>query len=304
MLPKSSFLGPWVGTLTPFNEKGEIMPSTILAHYDYLADNHITGIIPLSPWGEFASLTYIEKVKILRELGQKGGQMMIMPMIGETSLQSALDLLRVAESAGADAVVLLAPYFYRPIRQNMILNYFKELIQATRLPVFIVHKDPNSQIAITPFIIQKFTDFENFYGVIDAGQDLEYFKALREKFPDLLLLSGNDATHTQWVLNGADGFVSSLGNAYPGCFYNIWKCLKESKASELNELQSHIRALQDLLMPYPSIDVIKYALYQRGFPSMTTRLPLEQMTEDQKSKLKTDLGKFVQKHLGEYMGQN
>jgi 4-hydroxy-tetrahydrodipicolinate synthase len=301
MLDKKKFKGTWVSTITPFNEQDQIMKTTISSLYEYLSPHNISGIIPIGPIGEFASLSFQEKVEILRTLGQEGGSMKIMPVIGETSIKTALKLAMVAESAGVDGLVLIAPYYFLPVTQPLLYEYFEKIIKASRLPIFIYHRDRYCNIPLSTLLIEKLNRLRNFYGIIDSGMKENDFNLFRKQFPKMVILSGRDRCHGKFLQKGADGIVSWMANAYPQLFSYMYDQFKKGKISEVEKIQDNINCLRDILVKYPHPDSIKYALYQRGFPSMSTRLPLDRLEEDQKTKLKTDLGKYINANLNDIL---
>ena len=296
MLEKKYFRGAWVTTITPLDEHNSLMKNTILEHYQYLLKANIKAIVPLSPLGECASLDFSEKVALLRKLGEEGGGMKIIPYISESSIKTALKLIMVAESAGADGLVLAPPYFYRPIKQQELHAFYSKILKTATKPVWIVQNDPYSQIVLTHNTIKKLQQFENFYGLIEYGENIENFIQLRKEFPSLMIVSGTDVSHIQKLHEGGDVCLTWLGNAYPSLFSRLYtQSTNANEAQEAKELQKKIIGLHNVFVQYPQPDAIKYALYQRGFPSMTTRVPLEQLSEDNKSILKTEIGKYLQK---------
>jgi dihydrodipicolinate synthase/N-acetylneuraminate lyase len=288
-------MGVWVETLTPMGEDYEILYSSLHSQYAHLEKSGISTIIPLSPVGEFATMIHQEKVEYLRTLGQESGKMRIFPQVGHNSMKGILKLLLVAESAGVDGVVLVPPYYYRPITQETLYRFFSMILERVRLPVLIYNMEPYSQIPISLSLIEKLTRFPAFTGIIDCGQDPRYAREFRYQFPQYVFLAGSDHRQFEWMQFGADGIVSDLGNIYPWLFTNLYDCVRQNNIQGGQNLQNLIDGIIHIVQLYPQIASLKYLLYLLGFPSMVARLPLENLSQDQKTQLKTEIGRYLSK---------
>jgi len=290
---KKELTGVWVATITPFGEDDEIMYPTIISQYEHLQKAGIRGIIPFTPIGEFPSLVYQEKVDILRKFGTQGGKMKIYPQMGHTSLKGVLRHIIIAESAGVDGITIIPPYYYLPISQIAYYNFLKPIFEHTHLPILLYHMDPHSQIPLSMQLVEKLTQYPNFLGIIDAGIEPSYIGQIRQQFPQLLLMSGSDRNHRTWMQNGCDGLVSEVGNAYPWLFTNFYNAIQNCNKDTIQSIEKKIHNLLDLFQKYPLIAAIKYAVYLLGFPAMGTRLPMDNLTSDQRTQLKTEISKYL-----------
>jgi 4-hydroxy-tetrahydrodipicolinate synthase/2-dehydro-3-deoxy-phosphogluconate/2-dehydro-3-deoxy-6-phosphogalactonate aldolase len=304
---KEGFRGVWIPTITPINDNDDLMRSTISSHYEYLSKfgRHlgcsITGIMPLSVIGEFASLTMQEKVDVLRTLGQEGGRLKIVPFIIGNSIKNILRLIETAENAGADGMVLTTPYFFPSISNEMLYQFILRAISESRLPFLLYNKDNPFKIPISTHLIRKLSENKRFMGIIDNGSDVNYINSIKKEFSDLVVLSGAEKQHREWLKNGADGIVSWLGNVYPSLTCELVSMVESGDEQASLVFNDKLNCLIDLISQYPMPDVIKYALFQRGFPSMTTRMPLEHLAEDERSKLKTDLKRYLHQNFAEQL---
>jgi dihydrodipicolinate synthase/N-acetylneuraminate lyase len=296
MLDKSKLFGTWVATITPLGEDNELILESLHVQYTHLQEANINGIIPFSGVGESASLIYQEKVEYLRALGEESGQMKIFPQIGHTSIKEVLKLALVAESAGVDGVTMIPPYFYRPISQETLCEYFTYFFERSKMPIMIYNQEPNTQITLSYPLIEKLSHFENFLGIIDMGKDTLYLHEVKRRFPDLLVFSGCDDNHLEQLNLGCEAIVTELGNVYPTLFSALFDSYQNNDMDKANELQNVINGILDILGQYPAIDALKYTLYLTGFPAMGTRIPAPSLTQDQKTQLKTDIGRYIIKN--------
>ncbi len=298
MLPRNrdQYKGIWVKTLTPFDYEGDILKNTLLKHYEFLQEGGISGIIPLTPIGEAPSLTFDEKVLILRKYGEKAMGMRIIPAIFENSLNDAKYFVKVAISAGVDGILVYPPHFYSYIKQKKIYQYYKELFKETqkyepKIPIFIAINDPYSKIPLSDLFLEKLArKFENIYGVLDYEATFNSIKQFQEKFPNLVYFSVNEEEHLNLLQNGVEGIVSIIGNAFPHLVSTLYRLIKKKQSEENMEqailFQQQIKMIQETLQNYPIHSALKYALYQQQFPAMNVRLPLDSLKESQKTVLK------------------
>ena len=293
MLDKNLYVGTWVAPVNPIGEDNELILDCLHTQYTHLAKSEIKAMIPFSPVGEFPSLLFQEKVEYLRALGQETGQMKIFPQIGNTSLKEMLKLALVAESAGVDGLAIIPPYFYRPISQETMCQYFTSFLEKSNLPVLIYNQESNTQISLTYPVISCLMQYENFLGIVDMGNDPLYIHEVQRRFPNLLLLSGNDQQHLQWLKLGCDGILSDCANTYPWIFSGLYESYQNNDMDKAIEWQETINGLMEIISRYPYVAAIKYTLYLFGFPAMGVRLPLESLSEDQKTELKTAIGRYL-----------
>jgi dihydrodipicolinate synthase/N-acetylneuraminate lyase len=293
VLDKNLYVGTWVAPVTPIGEDNELILDCLHTQYTHLAKSEITAMIPFSPVGEFPSLLFQEKVEYLRALGQEAGQMKIFPQIGNTSLKEMLKLALVAESSGVDGIAIIPPYFYRPLSQDVLCQFLSTFLEKSTLPVLIYNQESNTQIPITYPVSNCLMEYENFLGIIDKGNDALYPHEVKRRFPNLLILSGNDQQHLQWLKLGCDAILSESANTYPWLFSGLFQSYQRNDMDKAIEWQELINGLMEIISRYPYIAALKYTLYLFGFPAMGVRLPLKSLTEDQKTKLKTAIGRYL-----------
>jgi 4-hydroxy-tetrahydrodipicolinate synthase len=292
MMDRKGFEGVWVQTITPIGENEDILLPSITRQYEHLAKSNITGIIPFGPVGEFPSLTIEEKRQILRRFGQEAGTMKIMPQIGDNSLHNVLQLASFAESGGCDAVCVIPPLFYS-MTENSLFHFYKRILESVKLPVFLYYIKTAMRIPLTINVIGTLTKYNHFYGIVDGGTDISFTEEIRRKFPNLVLLSARDRFHQQWIELGASGIVTWLGNAYPWIMTTFYNALKGGDMASALDIQQKIAGIRDMLRRYPFPASLKYTLYQLGFPAMKVRSPLENLPEDLRTRLKTEISRYL-----------
>jgi dihydrodipicolinate synthase/N-acetylneuraminate lyase len=293
VIERKAFHGVWVQTITPIGEKEDLLIPTIKRQYNLLSKSAVQGIIPLGPIGEFASLTFEEKRTLLRTLGQEGGRMLIMPQIGDTSIHNVLQLAGVAESAGCDAVCIIPPFYY-PTTDETLYTFFQKIFENVKVPVLLYNQESYAKVPLSLNLLKKLKGFSHFYGVIDGGKNINYVSTLRQLDPELIILSNRDRFHVQWLELGTNGMVSWLANAFPWVFTQIYQFFRENRQNEALALQQKVSGLRDLLRMYPYPASLKYAMYQSGYPAMRVRTPLENLKEEQRTQLKTEISRYLQ----------
>jgi 4-hydroxy-tetrahydrodipicolinate synthase len=234
------------------------------------------GVVPTGTTGESATLSHDEHDRVIQLCVETvAGRVPVIAGCGSNSTAEAIKLTRFAESAGADAALIVTPYYNKPSQEGM-LAHFKAISESTALPIILYNIPGRSVVDMTPETMGQLAALENIIGVKDATGNLTRVAAHRALCgTDFIQLSGNDETALGFNAMGGVGCISVTANVAPEL------CATQQQAT-LNGDYELARAYQDKLFPLHlalfsdnSPAPTKYALHRLGLlPDYSTRLPI------------------------------
>jgi dihydrodipicolinate synthase/N-acetylneuraminate lyase len=240
----------------------------------------VHGFIPAGTNGEFSSLTLEEKKRVLLSAGRAKGSLFMMAGVGSCSLPEVLELLDYAADAGADAALVVPPYYFNDVEETGIVEFYRRVLDGTDLPVFLYNIPVYSGIVITDGIIDSLLGHANLAGVKDTSGDPERTRELVNKYPHLKIFGGSDSLVGEAVSGGAAGVISGVANAFPSLLYDAW--MARSSEEDVAVAADKVRSARSALTRFPWIAATKYALSLKGLPEIHVRPPLVDLTGDQK----------------------
>lgn len=286
-----SLYGCYTALITPMQENGAIDFAAYESLIAWQVEQGVHGIVPCGTTGESPTLSHDEH-KQLVELAVKtaGDKIGVMAGTGSNSTQEAIDFIKHAEKTGADAALVVAPYYNKPTQEGLFLHY-KAVAEASSLPVYIYNIPGRSVIDVTDETIARLAETcPNIAGVKDATGDLARVSSLRALVGDRLsLFSGEDMTTVGFNAMGGNGVISVTSNILPNEIAEIQNLTREGKFQEaLAKHERHIRLHQVMFMesnPVPA----KYAASLIGKCSDAVRLPLASASDACRSAMKETL---------------
>ncbi len=291
-LPKGStmFKGSIVAILTPF-QNGRVDETALSKLIEFQIKNGTTGIVPCGTTGESPTLSTAEHERVI-ELCLKftAKRIPVIAGTGSNSTEEAISLTRHAAQAGADAALIVSPYYNRPTQKGLYLH-FKAIADAVDVPIILYNIAGRTGVNIEPAIIQKLAnDCKNIIGVKEASGSLDQMANIRhlcgEKF---ILLSGDDALTLPLLSIGGAGVISVVANIVPKDVSDMVHAFEKGdpqKAQRLHEkLYPLIKAMFLETNPIP----VKTAAGLMGLCQPDLRLPLCEMGEENLAKLKKAL---------------
>ncbi|MCC6777663.1 MAG: 4-hydroxy-tetrahydrodipicolinate synthase [Hyphomicrobiales bacterium] len=283
MTAKTSFRGSFTALVTPFSN-GCVDEKAFRDLVDWQIAEGTDGLVPVGTTGESPTLSHEEHQQVVEWcVEQAKGRVPVIAGAGSNSTREAIDLSRHAEEAGADAVLVVTPYYNKPTQEGLY-QHFKAINDAIGIPIIIYNIPARSVIDMSVETMKRLFELKNVAGVKDATANMvrvsQQRGAMGEGFNQL---SGEDATALGFMAHGGHGCISVTSNVAPRlCAEFQDACLKGDYAAALR--------LQDKLMPLHSALFIetnpapaKYALSVLGKCADTVRLPLVPLADSTKS---------------------
>jgi 4-hydroxy-tetrahydrodipicolinate synthase len=270
---------------TPFDDNGGLDLAAFASLCERQIEAEVSAIVVGETAGEAATLTPAEHDSIVRAaVAIAKGRLRVIAGAGSNSTSQAIELTRRAQTAGADAVLSVVPYYNKPIQAG-IYAHFQAIADSTSLPI-ILHDVPSRTIReLSDDTLARLAESKQFIGLRDGTGDITRPMRLRSLLPPAFrLLSGDDATALAFIANGGDGCISITSNVVPDLCQAIFSNCRQGRMQSARYLQSRLAPLTAALTK-ESPAALKYALCLLGFMSPNTRLPIVELADAAKAEV-------------------
>ena len=283
MTAKTSFRGSFTALLTPF-ANGSLDEKAFSNLVEWQIAEGTNGLVPVGTTGESPTLSHDEHKRVVELCVEAANRRVpVVAGAGSNSTKEAIDLSRHAEEAGADAVLIVTPYYNKPTQEGLY-QHFKAINDAIGIPIIIYNIPARSVIDMSVDTMKRLFELANIAGVKDATANVIRVSQQRQAMgADFNQLSGEDASALGFMAHGGHGCISVTSNVAPRlCAEFQGACLRGDFAGAL--------ALQDKLMPLHTALFLetnpapaKYALSILGKCAASVRLPMVPVTEATKA---------------------
>lgn len=282
------FEGTGVALITPFTN-GKVDYDAIRRQVDFLIERQIQALVVNGTTAENPSLTEDERNQILRTVIDANQSRV--PVIVGTGTNNTLNSLKAsltAKSLGADAIMLITPYYLKT-NQRGLIQHFETIANETQLPVILYNVPSRTNSTIEPKTVQHLSRNPYIVGLKDATNDFEYLKEVQSLVDTnhFAIYSGNDENIVDFYASGGHGVISVVANVIPQPFQDIY-INKENRSKRFEPIAYLLKALSIDINPIP----IKYLASLEGFGAYEVRLPLVTLTNDEQRELKKAYQQF------------
>ena len=279
MTAKTSFRGSFTALVTPF-KNGSVDEKAFRDIVDWQISEGTNGLVPVGTTGESPTLSHDEHKQVVEWcIDQADGRVPVIAGSGSNSTAEAIELSRHAEEAGADAVLIVTPYYNKPTQEGLYQHY-KAINDAIGIPIIIYNIPGRSIVDMSVETMARLYELKNIAGVKDATANMARVSQQRAAMgPDFNQLSGEDITALGFMVHGGHGCISVTSNVAPRlCAEFQAACLKGDFAGAL-KLQDKLTPLHINLFVETSPAPIKYAMSLIGKCANTVRLPMVPASE-------------------------
>lgn len=273
---------------TPFDANGDVDRAAFERLCERQIEQGATALVVCGTTGEASTLDRTEHETLIRTAVEVArGRIPVIAGAGSNATSHAVELARNAESADADAVLAVVPYYNKPMQQGMYAH-FTAIANAVRLPVFLYDVPSRTACGLADDTIARLAECRSIIGLKDATGDVTRVLRLRSRLgADFRLLSGDDATAAAFIALGGDGCISVTSNVAPGLCRAMYLATRRSQLAQARQLAAAVGKLTVALFKESNPVPVKYALSQMGLMLPLVRLPLVELSAE--SKLKIDL---------------
>ena len=272
--------GSITALITPMQADGGVDEDRYAAFMDWQITEGTQGLVPMGTTGESATLSHSEHEKAIRLCVEvTAGRVPVIAGTGSNSTEEAVSLSLAAQNAGADALLVVTPYYNKPTQAGLIAHY-RAIHDATTLPIIIYNIPGRSVINMSVETMATLSTLERIVGVKDATADL--VRPIEQRLasgPDFIQLSGEDASILPFMGAGGHGCISVTSNVAPRLcaeFHAAWAAGDHAQAQAIND---RLMPLHDALFVESNPVPAKYALELLGRVQPGLRLPLVPLSE-------------------------
>jgi 4-hydroxy-tetrahydrodipicolinate synthase len=269
------FKGSLVALITPMREDGSLDEKAYAEFVDWQIKEGTKGVIPVGTTGESPTLSHDEHrrvVEIAVEVAK--GRIPVIAGAGSNSTEEAIALTRHAKEAGADAALIVTPYYNKPTQEGMYLH-FKAIADAVDLPIIIYNIPPRSVVDMSVETMARLAKHKNIIGVKDATANLTRpLHTRRSCGDDFCQLSGEDHTALSFNAAGGVGCISVTANVAPRLCNDMQTAWADGRMKEAMTIQNRLVPLHDALFAETSPGPVKFAASLLGKTTERCRLPL------------------------------
>ena len=285
----SMFKGSIPAVITPF-EGDKVDYESLSKVLNYLIINGSHGLVPCGTTGESPTLSHEEHKKIIEETIRIADKRIpVIAGTGSNNTLEAIEYTKHAESVGADAALIVTPYYNKPT-QSGLFEHFKKISEKTKIPIIIYNIPGRSIVDMSIETMTKLSKIENIIGVKDATNDLFRPLLTRKKMQkDFCYLSGEDGTALPYLAQGGHGCISVTANVAPKLCSEMHIAWQEGNISKAQDINLKLSSLHNALFIESSPGPVKYAAFLLGLCKATTRLPLSEINEDTKKEVESNL---------------
>lgn len=287
------FRGTFTALVTPFRN-GDVDFTAFEKLIEAQINAGITGLVAVGTTGESPTLTHDEKHQVIeRAIKIAKGKCRVIAGTGTNSTRDTIEATNFAEKAGADAALLVAPYYNKPSQEGLF-RHFKAVADATSLPILLYNIPGRCSVDILPDTVVRLAEScRNIVSIKEASGSVERVGELRRRLPkEFTILSGDDSLTLPFMSVGAVGIVSVASNLFPAQVCSLVKACEAGDFKTAETLHRTMLALFKDLFIEPNPVPAKTALAWRGAMSAEVRLPLCEMTETNQARLRKTLEAF------------
>ena len=273
--------------VTPF-KNGELDLATLKNLVDWQIAEGSTGLVPVGTTGESPTLSHEEHRRVVEEVVRiAAGRVPVVAGAGSNNTSEGIELIRHAEKVGADAALVVTPYYNRPTQAGMIAH-FTALHDCCKLPIIIYNIPGRSVVDMTPETMGKLAALPRIIGVKDATGKIERVSMQRASCGrDFIQLSGEDATALGFNAHGGIGCISVTANVAPRLCAEFQAATLAGNYAKALEYQDRLMPLHEAIFIEPGLAGAKYGLSLLGRCTEEVRLPLVILTDGTKARIKS-----------------
>lgn len=277
------FKGSMVAIVTPM--QSGVSANTALDQHamaqliEFHIDNETDAIVAVGTTGESATLDEKEHCDVIQQVVEMvNGRIPVIAGTGANSTTEAISLTRCAKEAGADACLLVTPYYNKPTQEGLYLHH-KAVAEAVSIPQILYNVPGRTACDMLPETIGRLSKVENIIGVKEATAELDRVKKLRKLCgEDFMLVSGDDLTTKEFILQGGNGVVSVTANVAPKAMHDLSIAAANGDEETASKIDNTLIGLHEQLFIESNPIPVKWALHKMGLIEDGIRLPLTWMS--------------------------
>ena len=284
------FKGSMVAIVTPMHEDGSLDYSSLENLIEFHIENKTDVIISVGTTGESATLDFDEHSKVIKStLEIVNKRIPVIAGSGANSTSEALHLTQRSKDLGADACLLVTPYYNKPTQKGLYAHY-KKIADEVSIPQILYNVPGRTSVDMLPETVESLSTHPNIVGIKEASGNLDRSRELLDRCSEKIsIFTGDDKTSARDILMGFKGNISVTANVVPLAMHNMCRLAAEGNKEEAEKINTTVDVLHDNLFIESNPIPVKWALSRMGLIKKGIRLPLTWMNEIYESKLEQSL---------------
>jgi 4-hydroxy-tetrahydrodipicolinate synthase len=274
------YSGSMVALVTPMHEDGALDDDSLQKLIEFHISEGSDAIVAVGTTGESATLSVEEHSGVIRKVvEQVNGRVPVIAGTGANSTSEAIELTGYAKDLGADAALLVAPYYNRPTQEGMYLH-FKAIAEAVDLPQILYNVPSRTASDLLPETVGRLSEVPNIIGIKEASGDVSRVQQIRQLSVDSFeLYTGEDANTVDFILAGGCGVISVTANVTPRLMHDMCVAASAGDEAKAREINQKLIALHQFLFVEANPIPVKWALSEMGMIPKGIRLPMTVLSE-------------------------
>lgn len=275
------FHGSMVALVTPMQVDGSLDYEALERLVEFHVENGTDAIISVGTTGESPTLNEADHCDVIRQtVDFAAGRLPVIAGTGSNSTREAIDLTLAAMEAGADASLLVTPYYNKPTQEGLY-QHFKAIAEAVAMPQILYNVPGRTACDMLPETVARLAKISNIVGLKEATGDLQRAQEILDHCGGALdLYSGDDATAREFVLMGGKGVISVTANVAPKAMHEMCAAAIAGDRAKAEALDAPLAGLHESLFLEANPIPVKWALAEMGLISHAIRLPLTILSDE------------------------
>jgi 4-hydroxy-tetrahydrodipicolinate synthase len=274
------FHGSMVALVSPMQSDGALDYPSLERLIEYHIEQGTDALVVVGTTGESATLDFDEHCEFIRRsVDIARNRVPVIAGTGANATQEAIELTRCGQRAGADACLLVTPYYNKPTQEGLYLHY-RAVAEAVAIPQILYNVPGRTACDLLPETVERLSVISNIVGIKEATGSLGRLQDILSRCEDRLdVYSGDDATALELMLNGARGDISVTANVAPAAMSQMCRAALEGDTARAREINEHLEPLHRALFVESNPIPVKWAVQQLGLIQEGIRLPLTPLSE-------------------------
>lgn len=289
-LEKNMFKGSLVALVTPMKADGSVDKKALHDLVEWHLASNTDGLVVVGTTGEAATLTTDEQYQIIADVvKQVAKRIPVIAGTGTNSTQHTIELTRNAKKAGADAALIVTPYYNKPT-QNGLYEHYKTIAEHVDLPIILYNVPSRTACDLLPETVERLAKIPGIMGIKEATGKIERVTEINKRCGNgFVVFSGDDATARELILHGAKGVISVTANVAPQKMHDLCMAAFKNDKALAEKIDAELMPLHTKLFLESNPIPTKWALYTMGKIPPGIRLPLLPLDAKFHAELKTIL---------------
>lgn len=277
--------GSIVALVTPMFADGRVDDASLANLVEFHIKNGTDAIVAMGTTGESATLDETEHCQVVKQIvNYVNGRIPVIAGTGSNSTAEAIHLTQCAADAGADACLLVTPYYNKPTQEGLY-QHFKAIAEAVDIPQILYNVPGRTAVDMLPETVQRLAEIRNIVGVkeatgdVDRAVDIINRCADTSKYGEFAVYSGDDATAMEAILKGAKGDISVTANVAPKAMHEMCAAALAGDAATASQINKVLMGLHETLFVEANPIPVKWALAEMGLIKIGQRLPMTVLSE-------------------------